>query len=511
MRKKNRKKAGTKTKKLRDITEYKNAENELREVNTLLKSILNSSSQVSIISTDLKGNVLFWNKGAEKMLGYKADEMIGRRKIDIVYPGDKSIKRKITKIKTGSKRMLKERNFEIKEVTKNGREIWVNLNVTRILDNKGSRIGLLGIGEDITERKTATAELEKEKKYTRAMVRTAQTIILLLDIKGKIMDFNPCMEKISGYKIKEVRGKDWFNIFLPRLDHNKIRKLFKKAVHNIQTKGNVNPIITKDGRLRYIEWYDKTMKDEQGNIIGLLATGQDITDRKKAEEKVKLQQKMLSEFSGRMMSMREKEKQKLSANLHDEVGIMAVALSSKLKLVEQDVENNNLKRALADIKNIRALLKKSVSNLKKLAMDLRPPNLDIIGLFSALEEYFTGIHKQTGVNIDFQSDGKNNLKVPVAIALYRITQEAFNNIAKHSKAKNVKVKLFSKGNNVRYQISDDGRGFEVKNIQKRNKKMGITGMNERVVSLGGNFIIKSVQGQGTALDISIPAVKRRKK
>jgi len=128
--------------------------------------------------------------------------------------------------------------------------------------------------------------LRHEKEYVESIVRTAQTIILLLDKKGKILDFNDYMEKISGYKIEEVRGKDWFDTFLPEKDHNKIRKIFQDSVKGIQTAGNVNPIIVKDGGLRYIEWYDITMKDEQGNVIGVLATGQDITERKKAEDKI---------------------------------------------------------------------------------------------------------------------------------------------------------------------------------------------------------------------------------
>ena len=95
------------------------------------------------------------------------------------------------------------------------------------------------------------------------------------------------MEELSGYKIDEVKGKDWFTTFLPECDYDRIRHLFKKSLRGIQTRGNINPIIAKDGREILIEWYDKTLKDNDGKIIGVLAIGQDVTERKKTEEMLK--------------------------------------------------------------------------------------------------------------------------------------------------------------------------------------------------------------------------------
>jgi PAS domain S-box-containing protein len=108
--------------------------------------------------------------------------------------------------------------------------------------------------------------------------------VLVLNTEGRIIRFNPHMEEISGYSLEEVQGKDWFTTFLPKRDHKRIRELFSRAVSDIQTRGNVNPIITKAGREREIEWFDKTLKDADGSIVGLLAIGQDITERKRAEE-----------------------------------------------------------------------------------------------------------------------------------------------------------------------------------------------------------------------------------
>ncbi len=93
--------------------------------------------------------------------------------------------------------------------------------------------------------------------------------------------------------LSEVQGKDWFSTFLPHQDNEKIKMIFQKAIGDIQTKGNINPIKTKHGRLIEIEWYDKTLKDTKGNVLGLLAIGMDITERKRAEkEKEELEGKL---------------------------------------------------------------------------------------------------------------------------------------------------------------------------------------------------------------------------
>jgi PAS domain S-box-containing protein len=134
------------------------------------------------------------------------------------------------------------------------------------------------------KRKRAEEALRRERDFAEGLIETAQVIVLVLNTEGRIIRFNPHMEEISGYSLEEVQGKDWFTTFLPKRDHKCIRELFSRAVSDIQTRGNVNPIITKDGHEREIEWFDKTLKDADGNIVGLLAIGQDITERKRAEE-----------------------------------------------------------------------------------------------------------------------------------------------------------------------------------------------------------------------------------
>jgi len=158
---------------------------------------------------------------------------------------------------------------------------WTN---RAIFDEKGRVISYQSVGEDITDRKRANEALRKERNFAESLLNTAQAIILVLDTDGRIVRFNPYMKEISGYSLAEVQGKDWFSTFLPESDRVKIKDVFKNALSDIQTRGNVNSILTRDGGRRDIEWYYTTMKDDDGNVVGVLAVGLDITKRNQAEQ-----------------------------------------------------------------------------------------------------------------------------------------------------------------------------------------------------------------------------------
>ncbi len=148
--------------------------------------------------------------------------------------------------------------------------------------------------EDINIRKEFEKVLRKEKEFTDTLIDTAQAIVLVLDKEGNILRFNQFMEELSGYQLAEVKGKSWFNLFLVKKDRMKIQKIFLKAIEGIQSKNNVNSILTKDGREVEIEWHDRILKDENEKPIGLLAIGLDITERKVLQKALQESEERLS-------------------------------------------------------------------------------------------------------------------------------------------------------------------------------------------------------------------------
>jgi PAS domain S-box-containing protein len=193
---------------LRDISEHKRVQEVIRETNIFLRNILDSSSSISIISTDLEHNILFWNKGAENIFGYKAEEVVGQHKINILYPDDEDeSKRIIEEVRLFILKYKKGMSCEIREVTKDGRKLWINLTSAPRFDENGNIIGLLGIGEDISERKRAQQAIVQAKQEWESTFDTIEEMIFLTDSDGTIRRVNRVMAKKIGVTPEDLVGK----------------------------------------------------------------------------------------------------------------------------------------------------------------------------------------------------------------------------------------------------------------------------------------------------------------
>lgn len=243
------------------------------------------SFPLGITASDSSGKIVECNPISERMLGLSQDEQL-RRTVDgqewQIVDTDGAI---MDSEKYPSVRALKEKrvieDVEMGIVKGKDKITWISVTAAPLLLEEGGVVVTYG---DITDRKQMEEALQREKDFTENLVETAQTIVLVLDTEGRIVRFNPYLEEISGYRLEEVQGKNWVTTFLPVRDQQHMQALFTQAIGDIQTRGNVNPIVTKDGQEREIEWYDKTLKDAAGHVIGLISTGQDITERKQAEE-----------------------------------------------------------------------------------------------------------------------------------------------------------------------------------------------------------------------------------
>ncbi|MEE8260552.1 MAG: PAS domain S-box protein, partial [Nitrospinaceae bacterium] len=142
-----------------EAVDWKLKEEELCQKKAALQNILESPSAVSILGTDFEGNIIFWNKGAENMLGYTAEEMIGKEKIFKLYPEGGSSRKIIEEVHQHILKEQKGMTCQVEEFTKDGQKLWVQLTLSPRFDEAGKVIGILGVGENITERKKAEEAL----------------------------------------------------------------------------------------------------------------------------------------------------------------------------------------------------------------------------------------------------------------------------------------------------------------------------------------------------------------
>lgn len=255
-----------------DITEEKAAKRELQRREGEFRLITDNLPLV-IAYIDNQQHYRYNNKTYEEWFGYTPEDAYGRHIKDMF--GDatyQKVERYIKTVLSGEKV-----SFEI-DISDN-KNCKRHLHVTYVphLDDQDEVLGFFVLGNDITKRIEVEETLKKERDFAESLIAIAQMIVLELDPQGRIVSINPYLEELSGYRQHEVVGKDWFSTFLLEDDHNKVQNVFDEAITGTGTKGKINPILTRDGELRYIEWYDTTLKDKHGNITGLLAVGQDIT------------------------------------------------------------------------------------------------------------------------------------------------------------------------------------------------------------------------------------------
>ncbi|MEM2934572.1 MAG: PAS domain S-box protein [Methanocellales archaeon] len=306
----------------RDITERKKLEQRIADSERYLKNIIESTGD-AIIALDTRGNIVLFNDGAERIFGYKKEEVIGKNiiedklsdleEVEISKMDDLEIeeiqqKRKVKfyrdiesakSLMRAMRRSIDGRvtNYEVPGKTKDGRDIYLSVSASLLRNEKSEVIGNLGVIKDITERKKLERELSSLLRFQNEMLDTAVIWIDTLDTQGNVTFWNKAAECISGYSREEVRGhgKIWEWLY-PDPDYR--ARILEKAMAIIQRGEKVENfetvIRTKKGEKRVISWHSNNLLDETGKIVGSIALGADITERKLAEEEIKRSRDMLA-------------------------------------------------------------------------------------------------------------------------------------------------------------------------------------------------------------------------
>jgi len=255
-----------------------------------LSAIFNTALD-GIVTVDEHGIVEDFNQAAEAMFGYQATEVVGQN-VSMLMPSPHSEQHPgyIERFLAGGEPGVIGKRRELSGRRKDGTIFPLRLGVTAVQDHRPLFTAII---QDITEDKAKDTALRNERDFAESLVETAPVIVLVLDPKGRIVRFNRFMEELSGYTLDEVRGADWFETFLPPRDRGRIRERFVTSVGGRRTRAASNPIVTKGGKEREIEWYDTELNDrDTGELVGVLAIGMDVTDGLRLEDQVRRSQKM---------------------------------------------------------------------------------------------------------------------------------------------------------------------------------------------------------------------------
>ncbi|MEI6556294.1 MAG: PAS domain S-box protein [Paludibacter sp.] len=251
---------------------------------------------------------------------------------------------------------------------------------------------------------------------------------------------------------------------------------------------------------------------DNDNVMGIAGFNIDITEKKVAESALKQSKEELTDFASHLQVVRENERNILAREIHDDLGQILIAMKIDIGLLKQRVLKNisdevQHKTAEQSFIELQMHVDNTLKSARRIMTDLRPDVLDLLGFTDTVTQHLKSFQERYRIKCVFSKKVKGiQLTSEQSVAMYRIVQESLNNIAKHARASEVRIKLEKQDKNIVLEIKDNGVGFNLKDPKKADS-YGLLGMKERVFLLKGNLEIDSTPNVGTIIKVSVPYMK----
>ena len=474
----------------KDITELKHTEEALLIKNRALDFCINA---ISI--ADLTGKITYVNRALLVMWGYAEDK-------DILGKYASSFWEDKHKIKEIADALNKRGGWigEMVSFKKDGTPINVEISASMITDNAGKPIRIMASFLDISERIKSRDDLNEMENIFNLFLEHSPFYVFFKDENIRSIKLSRNFEKMLGLPINELLGKSMDEIFPSALAKSMIADDMR-----IIAEGRIVEVEEElSGKTYSTIKFPIIRKGKPSFLAGFTS---DITERKQAEILLDEQSKLLRKLSSRLAEVEETERIRIARELHDQIGQNLTALGINLNILKAQVSATANDETCQRFNDSLEMIEQTTACTRDLMSDLRPPVIDDYGLMASIKFYAERFSGRTG--IEFNLHGAEILPRPSSlteITVFRIVQEACNNISKHAQAKHVDIIGEANENVLRITIIDDGVGFAAAQVNKDSEEYGwgLLIMAERAVSIGGSFAIESKPGQGTKVIVEVP-------
>ena len=336
---------------------------------------------------------------------------------------------------------------------------------------------------------------KSEKKY-RNYIDNAPDGVFVADETGKYLEVNKAICRITGYSKRELLKMSMSDILPEELHCGRMTE-FVKAIKSKHISPEVL-FIHKEGSIRW--WALEIVMLSEARFLGF---AKDITKRKMAEEELKNSLEQLHQLTNHTEKVRESERVAISRDLHDDLGQSLTAVKIDLGIINRQVIDMDV---VLKVDKASALVSETIKTVQRITSELRPQIIDDLGLEAAIDWHTGEFAERTGVEVFLDLDSEIPISADASLTLFRIMQESLTNIARHSKASRVEIRLKNVGDHVDFRIADNGIGIIESQI-KLNNSFGIMGMKERAASLGGTLDICKSNDRGTIIKLILPKKK----
>jgi PAS domain S-box-containing protein len=491
-----------------DVTEQRRAQRYLEDREQRLRILTESITDI-VAYVDNEGYYRYMSPSFSRVVGYEPSEVIGARimdRLERVHPDDRGVL-------AGSIDRMPPRtsnySFRYRYRHADGRYVWLESVAGPLVGADGTLMGTVITSRDITERVKADEALRESDRRYREMLDTVRLVAVLLDRQGRITYVNEFLTELTGWRSDEVLGKEWFGVFLPIDGREETKRYFLESTGSGRFEPPVyeNEVLTRSGERRVLRWYNTILRDDEGAVTGTASIGEDITERRKTLQALAASREQLRALSGRLHAVREDERATLARELHDELGQSLTGLKMDAVWLERNLleEPLDLTQVTERLRAMADMIDSNIGVVRRIASGLRPGILDDLGLIPALEWTVEDFSFRTGIAAECHSELEEvGLDQFTRTQVFRIVQEALTNVARHSDARHVRVRVARDDGSLTVEVTDDGVGISEEAVGSR-ESLGIVGMQERARLIGGEIEIAGRPGDGTTVALRVPS------
>jgi PAS domain S-box-containing protein len=399
-------------------------------------------------------------------------------------------------------------DFESEFRCQDGSKIWVCENARALFSDNAELIAYEGFLVDMTARKKSAERLIRSEKQLAA----AQQIVHLgsweWNITSDRVTWSAELSRIFGMETgMNAATYERFLEFIHPEDRPNVHSFILSAVGSrTPTNFEFRVINAQTGPRLFVAYVD-VMVDDEGQVISLIGTAQDITEKRVADEQIKRSHEQMRLLSTHLLTVREEERTKIAREIHDELGQSLTAIKFDISMIERDVakmRNKVLAKTFQEkLNQVHKLINSTIQTVKNISSELRPIYLDL-GVVPAIEWQSQEFQNRTGIQCKFNSQFEEiELDRDKQTVMFRILQEALTNVARHAEAKTVQVDLKQENSHYVLQIVDDGKGIPETELTNP-KSLGLLGMRERAGVVKGDVAFNINTPQGTKVTVRIP-------
>ncbi len=463
-----------------------------------------ASTPDALIIVDRFGTILFANTQTERLYSYTHGELIGKQCM-ILLPEqyrDTHLFYQEQYLTAPVSRPMGE-GIEIFGLRKNGTTFPAEIHISPLITEQGTVV--MASIRDITRRKTT----ERQVRIFSQAVQSMHEGVIITDLENRILSVNPALLSIYGYTNTDLLGGSLEELFPHGFFQRVMNEIIDRAVKGGWEGELIN--IRKNGEEFPVYFSTSVVNDQRGGHVAFVSVVRDISEQKRIQQQLELASRQHAEdtrhFTLSIQRAQEEERRRIARELHDGLSQRLSGIKLHMELLGTEFKPGD-KKVGQRIKKIKKQINDMIIETHRISVNLHPTTLDDFGLTAALQLLFKEFEATFSIPITYHPSISTHERVDryVEIALYRITQEALNNISKHSGATGITIWFTCDTNGFFLSIEDNGRGFDFQNRTKRSG-LGLISMRERTENVGGTFTVVSEAGRGTKISVTIPVTK----